>query len=170
MLNLIQRGLSSKAWTVISRGSVELGRAILAMPARAKLVVFSCIVLAPVVFTAHREVAERQEVLQLTQQGISAVDVARQLSIPEEKVETILRKDHLAQQNERIRESQRSTQRRPSYRNESMTPLRSREQIIDDIHYEAYRRDMERMGLDPDMQPEAQVRALNKVLRKNGMW
>jgi TM2 domain-containing membrane protein YozV len=41
---------------------------------------------------------------------------------------------------------------------------------IDDIHYEAYRSDMEREGLNPDMQSEAEVRALNKVLRDAGQW
>jgi hypothetical protein len=42
--------------------------------------------------------------------------------------------------------------------------------IDDDIHYEAYRRDMEREGLNPDMQSEAEVRALNKLLRDKGLY
>lgn len=41
---------------------------------------------------------------------------------------------------------------------------------IDDIHYEAYRRGMEAEGLDPDMQSEAQIRAVNKILRDAGQW
>ena len=41
---------------------------------------------------------------------------------------------------------------------------------IDDVHYEAYRNDMKSLGLDPDMQSEAEIRAANKILRDAGQW
>ena len=46
----------------------------------------------------------------------------------------------------------------------------SKQKTIDDIHYEAYRRDMEQLGLDPDMQDEDDIRAFNKILRDKGLW
>jgi|GEM_PF-3124964 len=56
----------------------------------------------------------------------------------------------------------------PTSRNSSRSTSSSK--TIDDIHYDAYRRDMERLGLNPDMQSEAEVRAVNKFLRDRGMW
>ncbi len=44
------------------------------------------------------------------------------------------------------------------------------EPTIDDIHYEQFRRDMVREGLDPDMQSENEVRVFNKILRDAGEW
>ncbi len=53
---------------------------------------------------------------------------------------------------------------------ERKSRVEASETTIDDIHYEAVRRDLERAGLDPDSQDEATIRHFNKILRDNGMW
>ncbi len=56
------------------------------------------------------------------------------------------------------------------YHSNDSNSSRSANKNIDDIHYDAYSRDMERQGLDPKMQSEAEVRAVNKLLRDKGKW
>jgi hypothetical protein len=93
------KGASDKAWISISKGSVELGHALAAMSVKSKfltilsvLVVFSTL---SSVFSDRLEFAEQEDVLRLTREGLSAVEVAREMEIPEETVRKILKQYEL---------------------------------------------------------------------------